>query len=200
MTPPIPALLARQQTWRGVAVPYVTLRHRDGTPILGEVDRERVAACLTWMRCQLCGQALEDVAVLMARPMDFGQGYVNEPAQHPWCAAYAVQACPMLSGRLERHRVSPRSSRQCGDPLCACVEWAEQEPSLDAHIRAGQPASPWFSVWFPVAAYTLRRSARGRVKGVALPDRAVTKIRLVSKGHPGPVDLTRSMLFDLPWS
>ncbi|GGK90888.1 hypothetical protein Ppa06_57370 [Planomonospora parontospora subsp. parontospora] len=200
--PPVPALLANLPTWRGIVVPYVTLRHDDGTPLLGEVNRPRLAECLHDARCQLCHAPLKtaDAAVLMARPMDFGQGYVNEPAQHPWCAAYAVKACPMLSGRLDRNRVRLRSSHCCGDPGCVCAEWAKQEPSIDAQIRAGQPASPWFSVRFPVTAYTLRRSARGPAKGVALPDRSITKIRLVSAGRPDRVDLTRILLFDLPWT
>ncbi|WP_189243033.1 hypothetical protein [Planobispora rosea] len=196
--PSIPIQLADRPTWRGLVVPAITLRHRNGTPVLGEVDSDTVADCLIGQRCQLCDQGLEEVAVLMARPQDFVRGYVDEPAQHPWCATYTIRACPMLSGRLQRHRTSPRSARPCGDPRCQCASWNTTTP--DAVIRAGQDADPWFSVRFSATDYTLRPSARGAPKGVSLRHLTRSKIRLVTPGRPSADDLAIIARLGLPWS
>lgn len=44
MTPPVPVPLHERPTWHGLVVPIITLRHRNGTPIFGEVDSAQVEA------------------------------------------------------------------------------------------------------------------------------------------------------------
>ncbi|MEU7855143.1 hypothetical protein [Nonomuraea sp. NPDC049141] len=193
----IPIQFAYAPTHNGMVIPYIALRHADGTPEFGQIDHDRVAECLLEKRCQLCAQRLTDTAVLMARPQDFGAGYGPEPAQHPQCAAYAIRACPMLSGRLPRHRDRTRPQRrQCSRPA-ACWCGQPTEPSADAIIRSGRAATPWYSVRFPMAEYELKTSARKGPRGISL---ALTnpKIRLVSWGGPDQADLGRVIVFGLP--
>lgn len=204
MNPPIPAI-SGIQVWNGIAVPVITSRHRDGTPLFGEVIPNVVQSCLIGKRCQLCGRHLavygSGYTVLTARPYDFYLGAVNEPAQHPVCAAYAAKACPMLSGRMERHRTVRRARRPCGDPLCGCIGWQDVPPGQDEEVRSDSPASPWFSLRFPLSAYRLLRSVRGDARGVSLdvlePSR--TKIRLLTRGQPDDDDLRLIKHFGLPW-
>ncbi|MEV0236812.1 hypothetical protein [Nonomuraea sp. NPDC050786] len=192
----IPIQLATAETHNGMVIPYIALRHLDGTPEFGQIDHDRVAECLIEQRCQLCAQPLADAAVLMVRPMDFGAGHCPEPAQHPECAAYAIRACPMLSGRLRRHRDRTRPQRrQCTAAGCWCGD--PVTPDLDAIVRSGQPATPWYSVWFPMAEYKLKMSARKGPRGISLAIINV-KIRLVSWGDPDRDDLGRVLVYGLP--
>ncbi|TMR90510.1 hypothetical protein [Nonomuraea basaltis] len=193
----IPIQLAYAVTYNGMVVPFITLHHADGTPELGQIDTNRVSWCITEARCQLCAQPLTEAAVLMARPQDFGQGYVPEPAQHPWCAAYAIKACPMLSGRLPRHRDRTRPQRrQC---TLSSAYWCgrSESPSVDAIVRSGRAATPWYSVRFPMAEYEVKMTARKGPRGISLA-LVNAKIRLVSWGDPDKTDLGRVLVYSLP--
>lgn len=196
MNVPIPVQLAHLPTHAGMVVPFITSRHLDGTPAFGQVDRDLVATCLASRRCQLCAAELEDVAVILARPQDFAQGYVDEPAQHSWCAAYAIKTCPMLSGRLPKHRDRTLSKRGCGDPGCWCTETVT---GPDNFIRANRPATPWYSVRIPMSDYRVIDSARKGPRGLSLKNLRNPKIRLVSRGRPETADLGRILMFGLPW-
>jgi hypothetical protein len=197
----IPKQLADQPLWRGLIVPKITLCHLDGTPILGEVDFSIVGDFLLAQQCQLCGMRINSprgTAVVMARPADFERGLVNEPAQHPWCADYSAQLCPMLSGRLDQYRTNPRSQRErCGDPRCHCADWGP----LEMWLRAGQPADPWYSVAFPMADYrvdVITLPGGAVMTGVSLTNPRNPRIRLVTPGKPGADDLALIARFGLP--
>jgi hypothetical protein len=197
---PRPQQLADQPLWRGLIVPKITLRHRNGTPILGEVDHDVIGDFLLREQCQLCGKRISSprgTAVVMARPADFERGLVNEPAQHPWCADYSAQTCPMLSGRLDQYRMDTRSERErCGDQLCPCVHWTP----LPTALRAGQPASPWYAVRFPMADYRIDAISIGDavLVGVSLTYPRHPRIDLVTPGRPSPDDSTIIAGLDLP--
>lgn len=183
----------------GMVIPYIALRHLDGTLEFGQIDHDRVAECLSDQRCQLCAQPLADAAVLMVRPMDFGAGYCPEPAQHPECAAYAIRACPMLAGRLRRHRDRTRpQQRQCTAAAAAgCWCGKPVAPDLDAIVRSGRPATPWYSVRFSMAEYKLKMSVRKGPRGISLA-LVNPKIRLVSWGDPDKEDVGRVLVYGLP--
>ncbi|MER6509642.1 hypothetical protein ABT158_22665 [Nonomuraea sp. NPDC001636] len=196
-----PPQLADEPLWRGVIVPKITLRHLDGTPILGEVDHSIVGDFLAGQQCQLCGKEISSprgTAVVMARPADFDRGLVNEPAQHRWCADYSVQVCPMLSGRLDQYRTVARSDRdRCGDPRCHCATW---DP-LPMALRAGQPADPWYAVRFPMADYrmdTIALPGGSVMTGVSLTYPRSPHIRLVTPGRPDPDNLKIIARLGLP--
>ncbi|WP_188194862.1 hypothetical protein [Nonomuraea sp. SYSU D8015] len=195
----IPIQLAYAETYNGMVIPFITLRHADGTPEFGQIDHNRVAECITGRLCQLCAQPLTDAAVLMARPMDFGYGYVPEPAQHPECAAYAIKACPMLSGRLPRlrDRTRPQRRRCTLSAACWCGE-PPAPPSVEAIVRSGRPATPWYSVRFPMAEYEVTMTARKGPRGISLHALTHRKIRLVSWGDPDKADLGRVIVYGLP--
>jgi hypothetical protein len=193
----IPIQLIHAPQHNGMVIPYITLRHLDGTPEFGQIDHDRVAECLLEARCQLCAQELADAAVLMARPQDFGAGYSPEPAQHPECAAYSIRACPMLSGRLPRHRDRTRPQRRQCTTAAGCWCGQPYEPDVDAIVRSGRAATPWYSVRFPMDEYKLKMSARKGPLGISLA-LVNEKIRLVSWGDPDQADLGRVLVYGLP--
>ncbi|MCF6467309.1 hypothetical protein FAF44_02630 [Nonomuraea sp. MG754425] len=195
----MPIHLIHAPTHNGMVIPYIALRHADSTPEFGQVSHDRTARCFIKRRCQLCARELGDAAVLMARPQDFGHGYGPEPAQHPECAAYSIRACPMLVGRLPRHRDRTRPQRrQCSRPdACWCGE-PPAPPSADTIIRSGRAASPWYSVRFSMAEYEVNMSARKGPRGISLRALTHRKVRLVTWGQPEQADLGRVLMYGLP--
>jgi len=175
--PAIPVRLAGRPVIGGVAAPWVSVHHSDGTPVLGAVDAARQAACLAWRLCQACGQPLESPLVLLARARDIAAGYVTDPGLHPECAAYSAAACPMLSGAMRRYRSAPRARRQqrCGDPACACRAWV---PAADSVHRSGHAAEAFAAVWIRLGDYRLKTDARtGEPAGVLLAGTRIRKVR-----------------------
>ncbi|MEU0937658.1 hypothetical protein [Embleya sp. NPDC005971] len=152
--PPIPIVLEHLSRQGGYAVPWISLRHRDGTAILGVVDHDRVRTALVDRWCQTCGRPLRDRIVVLARHQDFAFGWVSEPGMHPECAFYSTSSCPMLTGVLPRHRShAPAAMREpCGNPLCDCRAWG---PPDDFPGRAEQPAERWFAIWLDPAGYRI---------------------------------------------
>ncbi|GAA3012658.1 hypothetical protein GCM10010483_66890 [Actinokineospora diospyrosa] len=133
--PPIPEPLRQLPTVGGLVVPWVTPRTADGRFLFGSVDRDRVDQALHGRLCGVCGLPLEHRAVLMMRMSDVARQCSSEPALHRWCAAYTIQACPMINGRLNHYRsTAPRL-----DPNMVSAP--------DAAARHGAAAEPWFAVW-----------------------------------------------------
>ena len=138
---PIPQSLQHLPTLGGLVVPWITPRTGDGRYLFGSIDRDRQDQALRRRWCGVCGLPLQDRLVLMMRLSDLGRRCTNEPALHPWCAAYTSTACPMIAGRLDSYRASL--------------------PKLDEHMvaaadcaaRQGAAAEPWFSIW--LASYEL---------------------------------------------
>ena len=108
LTPPIPAPMAHLPVVAGLAVPWVTPVLPDGRHLFGAVDAARQEHCLQQHRCGVCGLALADRIVFLMRERDLPRHYSAEPGLHPWCAAYTIQACPMITGRLPHYRSTPR--------------------------------------------------------------------------------------------
>lgn len=104
--PQIPARLHNAPTAQGLAIPHLTLCHRDQTsPVWGAIDPERYALVLSLRLCQVCGEGLGNGAgpgqqvVVFVRPQDWVRGVGPEAGLHPECAAYSTRACPMLVPR-----------------------------------------------------------------------------------------------------
>ena len=182
--PAIPVRLSRRPLIAGLAIPWVTALHTNGTPVLGVLDPRRQAACLTRRLCQACGQQLGSPLVLMVRARDVVAGYVNEPALHPECAAYSALACPMLAGMMARYRSAPLPARQvrCGDAACECRAWVM---SGDRDLRAGRPREAFAAVWIDLSQYRVTASpAGGTPPRLTLRDIRVLKVRPVTPGRP----------------
>lgn len=175
--PPVPVRLTGRPVVGGLAVPWISFHHADGTAVLGVVDAGRQALCLTLRRCQACGQPLTSPLVLFARARDVAAGYITEPALHPECAAYSAVACPMLSGTMRRYRSAPRPPRQerCGNPQCDCRAW---KPDADSIYRAGHAAEDFAAIWIRLRDYRLgTHPGTDQPRGVALTGTRILRIR-----------------------
>lgn len=143
--PPIPVHLADFPTVGGLVVPYITLRHRNGTAALGLVDYSRMVHCFEEHRCGVCAEPVRDRMVFLMRSLDLIRARSAEPGLCPPCAAYTMAACPMIAGRMAHYRRSQPAfiSRRCDDPECTCSQWASTpEPQ-----RYGHTAEQWFALW-----------------------------------------------------
>ncbi|WP_271189549.1 hypothetical protein [Dactylosporangium matsuzakiense] len=133
--PPIPLWLADRPVVAGLAVPWITGRGLDGRHLFGALDPHRRLQAITEHRCQICGRPLDWRSILLLRLRDLPRRGTAEPALDPVCAAYTAAACPMIAGRMARHRSSPAS---LGHGISSIV---------DQPARLGAPAEPWFAVW-----------------------------------------------------
>jgi hypothetical protein len=158
--PPIPIHLADFPTVGGLVVPYITLRHKNGTAALGLVDYNRMVHCFEEHRCGVCAEPVRDRLVFLMRSLDLIRARSAEPGLCPPCAAYTFAACPMIAGRMAHYRknVAPCLDRQCGDPDCECTQWASTpEPQ-----RYGHTSEQWFALW--TVEYRLVRGHQGRAE------------------------------------
>lgn len=133
--PPIPAWLAHLPTVGGLVVPWITPRTADGRYLFGSVDHDRMEHALLRRWCGVCGRPNADRLVLLMRLSDLPRRCTSEPPLHPQCAAYTITACPMVAGRLDHYRSTPRRLD------------ATMAPAPDSAARQGSPAEPWFAVW-----------------------------------------------------
>jgi hypothetical protein len=133
--PPIPLWLAHRPVVAGLAVPWITARGLDGRSLFGGLDPHRQQQAVTEHRCQVCGRRLDWRSVLLLRLSDLPRHRTPEPALDPVCAAYTAAACPMVAGRMARHRSTPIT---LGHGVSSAV---------DQPARLGAPAEPWFAVW-----------------------------------------------------
>ncbi|MEV5554981.1 hypothetical protein AB0L44_15135 [Nonomuraea wenchangensis] len=208
MSPRIPKRMAGCPVHGGLAVPAVAGRHTSGrrSPLFGINDPRRVNSLLVNKRCGMCGQPLSDRPggkyMLLLRPADFGRGYSAEPAAHPSdCGPYAINACPLLNGRMTRYSTSRRdlAAERCGEPDCDCRLWTDRP---DQQERAGAAAPPFYAALYRQEDYRLHwgdlREHRDVLLGVTVIGIKPLQIRLVTKGEPSMVDLARALLMDLP--
>lgn len=123
--PPIPVHLADFPTVGGLVVPYITLRHRNGTAALGLVDYNRMVTCLEGKRCGVCGEVVVGRMVFLMRSFDLARNLSSEPGLCPPCAAYTMAACPMITGQMAHYRkTAPTFVRRLyGAPECQCSQW-----------------------------------------------------------------------------
>ncbi|GAA4262788.1 hypothetical protein [Dactylosporangium darangshiense] len=133
--PPIPMWLAHRPVVAGLAVPWITARGLDGRYLFGGLDPQRQHQAITEHRCQVCGRELDWRSILLLRRSDLPRHRTPEPALDPVCAAYTAAACPMVAGRMTRHRSTPIT---LGHGISSAV---------DQPARLGAPAEPWFAVW-----------------------------------------------------
>ncbi|MEY9839532.1 hypothetical protein [Streptacidiphilus sp. EB103A] len=169
--PPIPRRCQNLSRAGGLAVPYITPHSRvplvPGLPdtthattaVFGAVDNRRRKIVLRQGRCQVCAQRLEDTAVFLVRPQDRLHGWTPEPAVHPeGCFPYSHAACPMLDGRMPRHRRSPLSLRHLAADGQAPPAWERAEVG---GYEPGHAAYAWDAWWVPREQYRLRYSDDG---------------------------------------
>ncbi|MGP4103833.1 hypothetical protein [Nonomuraea sp. KM90] len=203
----IPARMKNCPVYAGLAVPEGAARHNDDqhAPLFGINDPNRVFQLIDGKRCGNCGQRLSTRPggkfTLLLRPADYTRGFTREPALHPSdCAPYAIQACPLLNGRMTHYRSTPRDleSERCGDPTCSCRRWTT--PS-DHQARAGAAAPPFYAATFRQEHYQLgwdlTRGPSG-LRVIVVPSIQPLSLRLATVGQPSRRDIERALLLGLP--
>jgi hypothetical protein len=194
---PIPVALAHLPVVAGMVVPWVTASAADGRPVFGQIDATRHDSCLMRRLCQVCGDALGDRTVLLVRDRDLRNQFTAEPGLHPWCAAYTMRACPMVAGRMDHYRRTPRSTTAGplprpphaeDDVLSALVDLAvllERANSISqSAARRGAPAEPWSAIWVP--RYDVIRDPATRTLSASFAHTPVLTVRRVA--NPLTVD------------
>ncbi len=190
----IPARLAGAPTSAGLVIPYITVTHRDRTrPVWGQVDAARMRHVLHERRCQICGQRLDEVAVVMIRSSDYQRGVAVEPGCHPECAHYSRQACVLLSGKTDRFNpTSAGTPPVCGDPHCHCQFWTPQSPPETSTPRQGAPTEAWYEAWIHLHDYRIitvpADSRTPELTGIALRDTPFRRLRKVRDAAPDAED------------
>lgn len=81
---------------RGFPVPWF-VDWPDGKPDHRIVDGRKFRSAVREQRCWICGGKLGRMKASVIGPMCAVNRITSEPAGHPACARYAVQACPFLS-------------------------------------------------------------------------------------------------------
>lgn len=159
---PIPQRLAHRPVQGGQVVPWVALELSDGTWEFRGCQRSKVEQCFTHTLCQVCGQHITGTVVFFFAEQDLADMTTDVPPVHPECAAYSVQTCPILTGRLKTYTsMQTRAERttECTTPGCDCGGYIK----VDTHDRTGVPAPTWMSVW--CRHYAALRDDDGRVWG-----------------------------------
>lgn len=149
----LPEALRAAPMSQGMAVPYITLAHRDRSdrPAWGNVDLIRLREVLDRALCQICGTPLGEQVILFILPSDFRQGLTVEPGLHPACAEYSARTCPLLAGRMHRyHRHPAQRLTRCADPRCHCWGWVPPRPDP---ARDGAPTEAWYELRLPLSEY-----------------------------------------------
>jgi hypothetical protein len=149
--PPIPLALAHRPTTGGLVIPWVNVQLADGGCDFRTIHRLRWLACWTQGRCQTCGHRVPPggPVVFFGGPNQLDpDGYFDEPPMHPWCAAYAWKACPMVAGRRSHYATRPRVSegdrgKVCAREGCDCGGWVPHTKGSGG----GEPAHQWWAVY-----------------------------------------------------
>lgn len=156
MRPPIPASCAHRPTTGGLVIPVVNLQLADGGADFRARHQTTLGACWRQRLCQVCGNRVGALAILLGGPRNLRSGWYDEAPICPPCAQYTTKACPMIAGRqarvTDRAPVSdgPRG-RTCPDVGCDCGGFI----SHDTGDGQGAPAHPWYAVFVDPAGYVV---------------------------------------------
>lgn len=113
-----PNMAARPVDRRGFPVPYFVawfdpagaqVADGKGAPDHRVIDPAKLARCLKFSLCWLCGQPLGKWRALVVGPMCLVNRTSAEPDCHVTCAEFAVRACPFLANdRARRNEIRPK--------------------------------------------------------------------------------------------
>jgi len=173
-SPPVPHRLAGRPTLGGLVVPFVSLE-QGGRHHLGQTRGLRVAECIAYRLCQVCGEKLTDRPILFLGTQSMvDEGFSAEPAVHPECGAYSILACPMVAGRMATYAKHPHDATgaPCELPGCDCGGFVVSNES-----PVGAPAEPWLRIWVDGYAIGVRDASEpitvGNVTGAVFIGRIV---------------------------
>ena len=101
---PIPQLMLDhcERDPRGLPVPFVVLKDKDGKHHFKINDTQKTLDCMMGGKCTICGQPMSDedrwVVGGIASAFDDKGYYLDHPV-HKVCGEYALQVCPYLAVR-----------------------------------------------------------------------------------------------------
>lgn len=128
---------------RGFVVPWF-VAWADGKPDHRVVDGHKFLRAYREQRCWVCGGKLGRIKASVIGPMCVVNRITSEPASHPRCAWYAVQACPFLSKPRARRNEKdlPEDRREAAGMALdrnpgVSVIWSSLHPSKPFRPLAG---------------------------------------------------------------
>lgn len=99
---------------RGLPIPYIVLRHNDGSPVFTANDTAKVQECIRKDLCAISGQKLLRGRWFVGGPMSafHPEGWYLDTPLHFECMRYAMQVCPYIAaskytGRLDDSKIDP---------------------------------------------------------------------------------------------
>jgi hypothetical protein len=197
LVPLIPASCADRPTVGGLVAPFVNIRLADGGVDFRTPHHATYERCWLENLCQTCGNPIDRLTVLFGGPRQFRSRTFDEPPLCPPCALYASQACPMVSGRMERYAdrerlAEGRRGHVCPDRSCNCGGFRDSDPN--AYDASGEPAHEWYAVYTLVGAWRLT----GNHVEIACSDRGCLHKRLNINGCQLTADPLKVMLVATP--
>ena len=179
--PPIPVRLAHRPTVGGLVQPWVNVVLADGGVDFRQTRGKQWRDAWTKRLCQVDGHPHGELMVFLGGPNQIAEGgFFDEPPLHPECAAYAMRACPMISGRMSHYRSAPsvtegKRGQACDVPGCDCGGFVATEQVLhgDGSVTnrlaeeqarsGGEPAHAWYAV--TARSYRLAMTPDGQLLG-----------------------------------
>lgn len=170
-TVPIPLRLSKNdRDRRGLPIPYIVYRDKDGQPHFTVDDTKAVNWALSQKLCGLCGEPLQLGQMwLIGGPISsfLEDGMFATPPAHEECARYAVQVCPYIaasnySNLIEAKTLKPQAIHDAlgvhidqikpRRPLFFALTCTSQIKLIDAQDGSGRihilPHRPWTQVEF----------------------------------------------------
>lgn len=171
--PPLPHRMTRLKLdHRGYPVPHFVVwldedenevPPGEGRPEFRVMSQRRLAQCLKYSECWICGGKMGRWRAFVIGPMCMVNRINSEPPSHVDCADFAARACPFLS--------RPHMTRR---------EGGMPEESKDA---AGQPIlrNPGLgTVWISDQGYPIKRTPNGVLLSLPEP----SEVRFYTEGRP----------------
>ena len=100
---PIPKRLQQRPRHRGLPIPYIAFIAQNGEPDFRVIDQDKRMMVATHRMCQLCGHPLGRFMFFVGGPGAAEMNQYFEPPLHLDCLIYAMQVCPFIVGRIDKH-------------------------------------------------------------------------------------------------
>jgi hypothetical protein len=108
----VPSFLAHLPVVAGMPVPFFVTWF-DGVPDFRVPDTEKVAECLKFRLCGICGRKLGEHMYFIGGPLSKANKLFNDPPMHKACAEFSSRVCPYLTGKRQGYsrRAVPDKAR-----------------------------------------------------------------------------------------
>lgn len=157
---------------RGYPVPYF-VEWIDEKPDFRVADQRKLAACIYYKRCWICGAPLGQYKAFVIGPMCAVNRVSAEPPSHIECAKFAAQACPFLAhpkairreANLPADRIPASGITIARNPGVALV-WVTRRHSMfnapgGVLFDIGEPEDTF---WYAEGRLASREEVRGSVE------------------------------------